>query len=86
MQEIGVRELGAKINEVVRRVRENKETFEVTYRGRTVAQIIPMERPRELTEEEEDRLWEEIDELAESIGKRWPKGVSAVDAVREQRH
>ncbi len=32
-----------------------------------------------------DRIWREMDKLAEEIGKTWPKGLSAVDTVREQR-
>jgi hypothetical protein len=41
--------------------------------------------PRIPATSEEERLWAEIDELAAEISKHWPKGVSAVDAVREQR-
>jgi prevent-host-death family protein len=83
-EEIGVRELKERASEVVKRVREQQATYDVTYRGKVVAHIVPAGKPR-MTEAEEDRLWAEIDELAEEIGKHWPKGVSAVDAVREQR-
>jgi prevent-host-death family protein len=83
MSEIGIRELKEHTSEVLRQVRENKASYDVTYRGEVVARIVPVER--ELTEEEEDRLWAEMDELAKEIGKKWPRGVSAVDAVREQR-
>ena len=31
------------------------------------------------------KIWAEMDELASEISKKWPKGVSAVEAVREQR-
>ena len=31
------------------------------------------------------RVWAEMDELAQEIGAHWPKGVSAVEAVEEQR-
>ena len=43
-------------------------------------------RRRRSTPEELDRFWERIDGLADDIGSIWPEGVSAVDAVREQRH
>jgi hypothetical protein len=29
--------------------------------------------------------WREIDELAKEVGKHWPKGMTAVEAVRGQR-
>jgi prevent-host-death family protein len=84
MEEIGVRELKENASEILRRVREAKESYTITYRGRPVARLIPADQRIPPTEEE-DQVWSEIDELAEEIGKEWPKGVSAVDAVREQR-
>jgi hypothetical protein len=39
----------------------------------------------ERLDEEWEKVWAEMDELAAEISKKWPKGVSAVDAVREQR-
>lgn len=84
MGEIGVRELKQRANEILRRVREQKETFTVTYRGRPVARLVPVE------DAGKDRVkalatWAEMDDLAREIGALWPKGVSAVEAVREQR-
>ena len=84
MEEIGVRELKENTSEVLRRVREVGETYTITYRGRAVAQLVPA------TTEAEDRadwekVWAEMDDTAEEISKKWPKGVSAVEAVREQR-
>lgn len=35
--------------------------------------------------EELANLWREIDRTAEKITALWPKGVSAIDAVREDR-
>jgi prevent-host-death family protein len=82
--EIGVRELKQRANEILRRVREKKETFTVTYRGRAVARLVPVEDV-ESTRAEALAVLAEADELARKIGARWPKDVSAVDAVREQR-
>jgi prevent-host-death family protein len=82
MAEIGVRELKQNTSEIIRRVRENKETFDITYRGQTVAWLVPIARPKKRPWRE---VWAEMDETARKISKRWPKGVSAVDAVREQR-
>ncbi len=84
MAEIGVRELKQKTSEVIRRVREERTAYDVTYRGRVVARIVPVGR-KPYDREEARRLLREMDKLAEEIGKVWPKGVSAAEAVAEQR-
>lgn len=82
MEEIGIRELKEKASEVVRRVREQKETYSITYRGRVVARLIPAERAGE---DDFEEIWADMDRLAEEIGKKWPKGLSPEEAVSEQR-
>lgn len=82
MAEIGVRELKEKASEIIRRVREHGESFDVTYRGKVVATIAPSGGGGRRSFEE---VWADMDELAEEIGKKWPRDVSAVQAVREQR-
>lgn len=82
---VGVRELKERATEVMRRVRENGEEFEVTYRGQTVARIIPVGEQSRVDHEYLDQFWKEWDELAAEIGSRWPPGVSALDAIREDR-
>ena len=84
MGEIGIRELKQRANEILRRVREQKETFTVTYRGRPVARLVPVE-DMESKRAEALAVLAEADELARKIGALWLKDVSAVEAVREQR-
>lgn len=85
MRTVGVRELKDGASELLRRVRDEGESIEVTYHGRVVARIVPVgQPPREssLTYEE----WRaQMDALAEELAPLWPPGVSAVEAVREQR-
>jgi antitoxin (DNA-binding transcriptional repressor) of toxin-antitoxin stability system len=90
LKQIGATELARKTSEIMRRVRENHETFDVTYRGRVVAVLAPCVRPadylsKEEREEDWRKVWAQMDETAAEISKHWPKDVSAVDAVREQR-
>lgn len=85
MSSVGVRELKARTSEILRRVREQDEVVEITYRGRVVARIVPAERRRGPDPEELEAIWAERDRLAEEIAKHWPEGVSAVDAIREDR-
>jgi prevent-host-death family protein len=84
MREVGVRELKQHASELLRDVREKRESITITYRGKAVAQLVPVVQ-QEATREEARRVWKEMDELAKEIGRHWPKGVSAVEAVREQR-
>jgi prevent-host-death family protein len=84
MYEVGVRELKQNLSTILKRVRTKKEAVEITYRGRTVARIVPVVDERQLSADDA-AVFEEVEKLAKEIGARWPKGVSAVDAVREQR-
>ena len=84
MQEVGVRELGQHASAVLRRVREKRETFTVTYRGKAVATLTPVIEDGEIRARR-DAVLERMDRLAKDISKVWPAGVSAVEAVREQR-
>jgi len=90
MKQISITELGRKTSAIMRRVRENDESFDITYRGRVVALLVPCVRPADYLPEEEReedwrKVWAEMHETAAEISKHWPAGVSAVDAVREQR-
>ena len=84
MAAIGVRELKQRTSEVLRRVRERGEEIDVTHHGRVVARLVPAIRPRP-----HPRMaiaaWSSLDRVAREIGRRWPRGHSAVDAVREGR-
>ena len=83
MTAVGVRELKARTSEILRQVEEG-ESVEITKRGKVVARLVPAERPRP-TREELDAIWARRERLADEISKYWPEGVTAVDAVREQR-
>jgi prevent-host-death family protein len=81
---IGVRELKQQASEVIRRVREDSEAFYITYRGQVVAYLAPVETEQE-QRAKASKVWADLEELAREIKDHWPSGVSAVDAVREQR-
>jgi len=83
MAEIGVRELKENASRIIRRVREQKETFDITYRGRVVAWLVPVERPAE--PEDWRTVWAEMDQLTDEIAGRLPPDVSAANEVSKQR-
>jgi prevent-host-death family protein len=81
MVTVGIRELKQQASELIRRVRESGDEIRVTYHGKVVAHILPVAPSLEET----GRAWDELDRLAKEIGKRWPEGVSAAQAVSEGR-
>lgn len=91
MSLIGVRELREQTSEVIRRVREEQAEYVVTYQGRPVAVILPVDTER--TEAEIVRAsknavlgnWARYERLAEEIRRAWPSDLSTqdlIDAVR----
>jgi antitoxin (DNA-binding transcriptional repressor) of toxin-antitoxin stability system len=83
MSSVGVRELKEHTGEIVRRARDSRESVANTYRGKVVARIVP-EHTEESVEAFEDR-WKGLMQLAEEIGKHWPKDVTSADAIAEGR-
>ncbi|MBI3973226.1 MAG: type II toxin-antitoxin system Phd/YefM family antitoxin [Chloroflexi bacterium] len=84
MRTIGSRELKAHLGEVLRHVREHQEAYVVTHRGRVIARLVP-EGADHRTATEFETLWSEMDQLAEEIGREWPEGVPAAQAVSDDR-
>jgi prevent-host-death family protein len=81
MVTVGVRELKQQASELIRRVRESGDEIQVTYYGMVVARLLPV-APKA---EETGRRWDDLDRLADEIGKHWPEGVTASQAVSEAR-
>ncbi len=79
---VGIRELKQDASRIIRRVRETGDEMAVTVRGEVVAVLVPVRAPRRSRKRSP---WTDFDALAREIGRRWPKSVTATDAVREQR-
>ncbi len=86
MPYVGVRELKEHLSRILRDVRESQEEYLITRHGRVVARLSPVIPPTEQVDEEKvRRVLRDLDRLAAEIGKKWPEGVSAREAVREGR-
>lgn len=85
MTTVGIRELKRNTSDILWRVRELGKPVEVTYRGVMVARIVPLTRRRRPDPNRSRAVWADIDRIAKQVSARWPKRVSAVRAVREQR-
>jgi len=91
MSLIGVRELREQTSEVIRRVREERAEYVVTYQGRPVAVILPLDTEQaeaEMVQASKSAVigdWERYERLAEEIRSAWPSDLSTqdlIDAVR----
>ena len=91
MSLIGVRELRERASEVIRRVREDRTEYVVTYQGRPVAVILPLDTERaeaEMVQAGKRAVldsWERYEQIAQEIRSAWPEDVSTqdlIDAIR----
>ena len=83
VESVGIRELKQRTSEIIRLVEEQNQAIEITRRGKAVARLVPV---REEEQRENDRqAWVELRRLAREVSAVWPKDVSAVEAIREQR-
>ncbi len=85
MKTVGIRELKEHTSEILRELQQNRETVEVTNRGEVVALLIPVNKQKHSLEPPDRAIWADMDRLTAEISARWPKDVSAVDAVRDVR-
>ncbi len=83
METVGIRELKQKASKLIRRVRDEGAEIQITYHGKVVALLVPVVEANQT--EQEAQAWTDIDHLAAEIGARWPKGLSASQAISEDR-
>jgi len=79
---IGARELAERINDILRMVEEEGESFEVTDHGEVIARLIPSHgfyAPSDVA------AWTNIDHLAAKIGTYIPEKVNSVDILNDVR-
>lgn len=93
MPRVGVRKLKNQATEIMRDVRENRAEYVVTYRGRPVAVLLPLDeawleaetqRAVEAAQPGED-VSNELEALRQEIGESWQSDKTAAELVSEQR-
>jgi prevent-host-death family protein len=90
MPRVGVRELKNRTTQIVRDVRENRAEYVVTYRGRPVAVLLPVDeewltqRTIDAATPGED-VRAELEVLREETGQAWQSEKTAVELVSEGR-
>jgi prevent-host-death family protein len=83
MGTVGVRELKQDASRILRRVREEGESFDVTYHGKVIAKLVPVE-DAESRLRSFDEFIAEWDALT-ADDPDMPVGNYAVESVRESR-
>jgi prevent-host-death family protein len=93
MARVGVRELKNQTTKIIRDVRENQAEYVVTYHGRPIAVLLPVDeawleaearRAAEAVTPGDD-VWAELEAIRQEIGQSWQSEKTGVELVSEQR-
>ena len=89
MPDVGVRELKTRASEILRRVRERRDRYVVTYRGRPVAILAPLERTAQNetlpSGDAAHDAWDELTRLGEEIGRGWQSPLTSTELLSQTR-
>ena len=93
MNEIGVRELKNQATKIIRQVREEQAEYVITYLGKPVAVIVPIDTvylrrqhpPVAIKKRSSDDIWVEWEELARELDEEWDSNETAVETLFEMR-
>ncbi len=89
MTQVGVRELKARASEIIRAVRDHRARYLITYRGRPVGVLLPLD---EVSCDEVVAggaqgagVWEELTRLGEEIGRGWRSPATSAELLSDMR-
>ena len=85
MRAIGVRELKTHASEIMRKVREERVSYTITYRGKPVGVLLPLEEYDEKSPEASQDPWSELEKLRDQMALMPPPEKSLMDALSEMR-
>ncbi|MEZ4714826.1 MAG: type II toxin-antitoxin system Phd/YefM family antitoxin [Caldilineaceae bacterium] len=85
MEEIGVRELKTHASEILRKVREERARYVVTYRGEPIGVLAPLDEDGKPPKEMRPDPWEELERLREQMGRLPKPEKSLMDVLSEMR-
>ncbi len=87
LREIGVRELKVKASEIVRNMRKRRTRYVITYRGRPVGRLEPIElaEPIGTNTVAAAAVWDELTRLGQEIAQGWPADRASAEVLAEMR-
>ncbi len=85
MPEVGVRQLKARASEILRDVRDRRTRYTITYRGRPIGALVPLEETRVGEHNGGTDAWDELSRLGREIGEGWRSPLSSTEILSEMR-
>ncbi|MYH62505.1 MAG: type II toxin-antitoxin system Phd/YefM family antitoxin [Caldilineaceae bacterium SB0675_bin_29] len=85
MRTVGVSELKTHTSEIIRNVRENRISFTITFRGRPVGVLLPIEEDEKVVPGKDQDSWSELERLREEFARRPRPEKSLTEALTEMR-
>ena len=89
MTSVGVRELKARASEIIRAVRERRARYLITYRGRPVGVLLPLDETSldegVAREAQGASVWEELTQLGKEIGRGWHSPATSAELLSKMR-
>ena len=85
MNEIGIRELKAKVSELVRHVAEDHTVYTITRRGRPVGVLAPADYVAPARSAKNDEAWDRLEEMWDRFAQSPPPQKSALEELFKMR-
>ncbi len=85
MPEVGVRQLKARASEILRDVRDRRVQYTITYRGRPIGALVPLEETRVGEQHGGTDAWDELSRLGREISEGWQSPLTSAEILSEMR-
>lgn len=89
MPDIGIRELKTRASEIVRNVRQRRMRYIITYRGRPVGLLMPLDKAdateAKLGAGSDQSAWDDLVRLGRDIARGWKSPQSSVEILSNMR-
>lgn len=85
MHAIGVNELKTHTSEIMRKVREERISYTITYRGKPMGVLLPLEENGGVSKEKEQDPWSKLEKIREKMSSLPRPEKSLTQALSEMR-
>lgn len=85
MRTVGVSELKTRTSEIIRNVRENRISYTITFRGKPVGVLLPLEKNEEVAPREDQDPWSVLEGLRDKMAQMLRPEKSLTEALSETR-
>jgi len=85
MKTLEIHNLTEHINEILRMIKEEGETIEVTDGSEVIAHLVPVDKSSQPKKPHHESFWKRIDKYAAELGSQLPEKVDAVEIIRDVR-